>query len=153
MNLLLISCSETKKKDPGVIPALERYDGTTYKVIKKAKREGYWPERTRIFIISAKYGLISDQTLIEDYNQKMTNARAIELQTTVSQALDTLLQQDRYDHIFVNMGATYTKSTIFSHELLKARQENRLQEATGEIGERLQQTKAWLIRTAKHRTS
>jgi len=151
-NLLLISCSGTKKKDLEAIPALERYDGTTYKVIKKAKRERYWPKHTHLCIVSAKYGLISEHTLIEDYDQKMTNTRAIELQIVVSQALDNLLEQNTYEHIFINMGSVYTKSINLSSEVLKARHQGRLQEATGGIGERLQQTKAWLIQITEHQT-
>lgn len=149
-NLLLISCSGTKKQTPGALPALERYDGTTYKVIKKAKREGYWPEDTDIFIISAKYGLISEYTAIEDYDQKMTPARALELQSEVSRALDSLLQEKNYQNIFINMGMTYTASLDHSSEIQQARQNHKLQEAAGGIGERLQQTKAWLIQAAKN---
>jgi hypothetical protein len=152
-NLLLISCSRTKKKNVEAIPALERYDGMIYKVIKKARRERYWPEQTNLYIVSAKYGLISEQTLIKDYDQKMTDARAVELQIVVSQTLDSLLQQNRYVHIFINMGAAYTQNIILSSELLKARHEGRLKEATGGIGERLQQTKAWLLQTTEIQTS
>jgi hypothetical protein len=146
--LLLISCSGTKKHDPFPMQALARYDGTTYKIIKKAKREGYWPQRTDLFIISAKYGLISEDTFIEDYDQKMSKVRALELQSEVSQALDTLFLQKGYTQIFVNMGNIYTQSVACSREFLKARQDGILQEAVGGIGERLQQTKMWLIKTA-----
>lgn len=144
-HLLLIGCSSIKRHDPFAIQALERYVGTTYKVIKKARREGYWPQQTEIFIISAKYGLISEYTLIEDYDQKMSKDRALELQSEISQALDTLLREKEYKQIFVNMGKIYTQSVASSSEFFKARREGRLQEATGGIGERLQQTKAWLI--------
>ena len=39
----------------------------------------------------------------------------------------------------------YTQSIAASQELERARHEGRLQEAAGQIGERLQQTKAWII--------
>jgi hypothetical protein len=144
--LLLISCSGTKKSNAWAIPAIERYEGTTYKVIQKARREGYWPEQTDLFIISARYGLIAEHTLIEDYDQKMNQARALELQAEVSQAFDALLRAKPYTQIFVNMGKVYTQSIASSSEFCKALQEGRLQEAAGGIGERLRQTKLWLLK-------
>lgn len=143
--LMLLSCSGTKSRAPGVVPAIDRYEGTTYKVIKKARREGYWPDDVHILIVSAKYGLISEYTMIEDYNQKMTVHRARELQMDVNLALDKALQETVYESIFINMGHIYTQSIAASQELEHARRTGKLQEAFGQIGERLQQTKSWIV--------
>ena len=143
--LLLISCSATKSYKSELIPAIDRYQGTIYKVIKKARREGYWPQDTDVFIVSAKYGLISEHTLIESYDLKMTGVRAVDLQAEVSHALDELLRERHYEKIFINMGKVYMQSIGLSREIEYARQRGILQEAFGGIGERQHQTKVWLI--------
>jgi hypothetical protein len=143
--IMIISCSSSKNSSNGEMQAIERYEGTTYKIIKKARNEGYWPQDTHIFIVSAKYGLISEQSLIEPYDQKMTKERAIELRSKVSAALDLVLRQTDYKEIFVNMGKIYMLSTQSSSEMERARRTGILKEAYGGIGMRLGQTKAWIV--------
>lgn len=144
-SLMVISCSGVKKNDPGAIPAIERYQGTTYKVIHKARREGYWPSATDLFIVSAKYGLISEHSLIEWYDLKMSEERARECCIVVSHAFDTLLRSNLYETIFINMGQAYMLSIGASTEYIQAYKDGRLQEASGAIGQRLKQTKKWLL--------
>jgi hypothetical protein len=42
--LLIVSCSQRKRPDPGLLPALDRYDGGHFRILREAQREGYWPE-------------------------------------------------------------------------------------------------------------
>jgi cytoplasmic iron level regulating protein YaaA (DUF328/UPF0246 family) len=147
--LMIISCSNLKSDTPEALPAIDRYKGVTYKVIKKARREGYWSKDTHIFIVSAKYGLISEHTCINTYDQKMTNTRAIELQNEVSGALDSLLKKGRYGKILLNLGEIYMQSISLSHEIERVRQTGSLQEAFGGIGLRQKQMKAWIIEQYK----
>ena len=58
------------------MPAIERYDGVFFKVLRKALREGRCQPPVAILIISAKYGLITSKTLIPNYDKKM-NSRAM----------------------------------------------------------------------------
>ena len=74
--LLIVACSQRKRSDPGLLPAIERYDGVNFRVLRKARREGYWPENLDVLILSAKYGLLKPDTLIEDYDSRMTQERA-----------------------------------------------------------------------------
>jgi hypothetical protein len=142
--LLLISCSASKNDTSELIPALDRYRGNVYKIIKRAKREGYWPQAIDVFIISAKYRLISEHTLIEYYDQKMTGDRADELRVEVSHDLDKLLRERQFDKIFINLSKVYMRSISLSQEIEGARQRGVLQEALGGIGEKQHQTKVWL---------
>lgn len=142
--LMLISCSGSKNPTSGMLPAIERYTGGVYKSIKKARREGYWPAETDILIISAKYGLISEDTPIEMYDQKMTKDRAVELQKEVSRDLDLLLNERNYRQVFLNLGSIYMQSIALSSEIDQARRTGIVQEAAGEIGMRLRQTKQWI---------
>lgn len=77
--LIIISCSDKKNTQPGLLPAIQRYKGAWYGVINKLNREGDLPENLDVFIISAKYGLINSEMLIENYEQKMDYKRAREL--------------------------------------------------------------------------
>jgi hypothetical protein len=142
--LMVISCSGSKNSSSSVLPAIDRYTGGVYGIIKKARREGYWPKDTDILIISAKYGLIAENTLIEMYEQKMDKSRAIELRSEVSSRLDEYLKAERYAQIFINLGSVYLQSIAFSTEIDLARRSGILQEAEGAIGKRLRQTRVWI---------
>ena len=117
--LLILACSQRKRPDAGLLPALERYDGVNFRVIHKAEREGYLPENLDILILSAQYGVIEADTLIENYDLKMTKQRAKELQTEVSKSLDNFLTKTAYDEICVNLGKTYLIALSDSQEIKK----------------------------------
>ena len=68
-SLLIISCSSRKINTLGSMPAFERYDGQSYRIICKAIREGCFPTNLDILIISAKFGLLRWDEEIEDYDQ------------------------------------------------------------------------------------
>ena len=57
--LLIISCSDRKIQTLGCLPAFELYDGSFYRILRKAIREGYFPNNLDILIISPKYGLLT----------------------------------------------------------------------------------------------
>jgi len=85
--LLVITCSQRKNESPGLLPAIDRYDGINYRIIRKAMRDGYLPKNLDILIISAKYGLLEQKSLIENYDQLMTKERAKELRNSISSLL------------------------------------------------------------------
>lgn len=69
MTILLVSCSELKLSLPG--PAREVYIGPlTSLSIKYADKMGWKP-----LILSAKYGIITPDTIIEPYNQRLKSYR------------------------------------------------------------------------------
>lgn len=149
-HLMLIGCSHLKNKDPRVMSAIERYNGGVYQIIKKKRREHKWSYDIDILIISAKYGLISEFTSIELYDQKMDKRRAIELQEGVSRQIDDILRNKKYHHIFVNLGRIYALSIAVSHEIERARHLGIFREASGGLGTRLSQTKRWIEEHYKH---
>lgn len=140
--LLIIACSQRKRPDPGLLPAIERYDGVNFRVLQKAKREGYLPGNLDILILSAKYGLLEAKTPIENYDLKMTKQRAKELQTRVSKGLDNYLSKTKYDEIFVNLGKTYLTAIAASDKISQLNQ--KIIYATGGIGQKMSQMKEWL---------
>lgn len=144
--LLLLGCSERKFEKPGLVRAKNLYDGVFYRVVRKSKRGGYWPD-AQVVILSAKYGLIDSQALIEHYDLRMTPERARALQTQVGAELDALLVQCQFDEVFVNLGKNYLLALVASQELPQLGE--RVRYARGGIGERMAQMKGWLIRVAQ----
>lgn len=141
--LLIVACSQRKCPDPGLLPAIERYDGVNFRVLRKAQREGYWPKNLNMLILSAKYGLLKPDTLIEDYDLRMTREQASILQAQVSVELDAHLERTSYHEVFVNLGKVYMTALASSKELTAL--DRQVHFATGGIGEKMSQMKKWLI--------
>ena len=140
--LLIVGCSQRKRPDPGLLPAIERYDGVNFRVLRKARREGYWPRNLDVLIVSAKYGLLRSDAPIENYDQRMTRDRAISLQPAVSVGLDAHLVRVEYDEMFINLGKLYLMTLTRSRELTSLG--DRVTYALGGIGEKMSQMKRWL---------
>lgn len=102
--LLILSCSERKRHEPELLPAVERYNGPAYQVLRKYAREGDAPPT---WVLSAEYGLIPSEEPIPAYDRRMTFDRARQLQPQVATALDCLALQG-YNDVLVCAGRTYT---------------------------------------------
>lgn len=145
-SMLIIACSQRKSLESGFLPAIERYDGGSYRLLRKAKREGYLPERLDILILSAKYGLITASTSIATYEQRMTREHASELQAQTVQILQSYAQQYPYQEVYVDLGHDYylaigDVNNIFANATIIY--------AEGKIGERLARLKRWLMVTCE----
>jgi cytoplasmic iron level regulating protein YaaA (DUF328/UPF0246 family) len=62
--LLILACSARKRLDRSALPAIERYDGVNFRILKKLQREHAFPHDLDVLILSAKYGLLSPETPI-----------------------------------------------------------------------------------------
>ena len=72
--LLLLGCSATKWRDPGDLPALDRYDGPVFRVVRQRRREGR--RLPLMLILSAAYGLIGPQNPVTYYDQRLDDQTA-----------------------------------------------------------------------------
>lgn len=86
-------------------------------------------------ILSAEHGLISADTPIAWYDRRMTRERATELYLRVQHEINEALPLPA--HVFVGVGATYRLALL-------PMPERRIVWASGGIGERLGQLRAWL---------
>lgn len=138
MRLLVMACSATKRSDPGLIPADERYDGTAYRLLRAHR-----PINTRILILSAQYGLINHRTPIETYDRKMTRAHAAEIAADPPSRNLLLVSLPYSSDTFV-FGGTHYQHCI---ELMSAgiQQHAPIVYSSGRIGIQLQQLKHWLL--------
>ena len=143
--LLIISCSERKVETPETLAAIERYDGPVYRTLRKVRREGRIPKKLDVLIISAKYGLLACQQPADNYDQKMTLKRADKLRPEIQNRLKSFIQTKRggYDQVFINLGKVYRQTLDGFHWGLLS-----TLEATGGIGQKTSQMKAWLERIA-----
>lgn len=146
--LLIVSCSGTKDHAAELLPALARYTGAYYQMIKGSKAP--LPE---IVILSALYGFISPEFLTYDYNHKMDEDRAGELlgdPRTVEQWESLVVGE--FDEVFVCAGAQYRRVIeplayrSFANYCETGR--TKVETVSGGIGFHRSQLKAWLSRGA-----
>lgn len=142
-HLMIISCSDKKNLQQGLLPAIQRYKGAWYGVINKLKKEGNLPDNLDILIISAKYGLINSKIQIENYDQKMDYTRARELNESILSKLETIISMTSYESILINLGSIYM-AAIFGLEKIVPNT-TKIQLLKGRIGVRKRDMKEWIL--------
>lgn len=71
--LLILACSATKRRAPGLMPARERYDGPLWRTLRAADPDGV---KATVAFLSAKYGFGCAATPIAYYEARLTHADA-----------------------------------------------------------------------------
>lgn len=139
--LLILSCSQRKRSEPGLLPAIERYDGPLFGVARKFLHEQ--PDGAlSIYILSAQFGLISAEMEIPNYNRKMTSKRAGELHFQVLEKFNDALQNNAPSKLFIALGKNYWRALAGYERLLPINLE--LTIATGSPGRRQAELLIWL---------
>lgn len=138
MRLLILSCSATKRSDPGLLPAQLRYDGPSYRLLRKALRALAEDAHPQVAILSAEFGLIAGDTPIPWYDRRMDPVRGAALALAVQRELPALLADGPTD-VFIHLSRDYLSA-------LGAVSPGpwRVSFAEGGIGERLGQLRRWL---------
>lgn len=141
--LLILSCSRKKKMGPELQPALERYDGPNFQILRKFILE--CPAESRnmdIYILSAKFGLIPANQPIPLYDELMTLPRAKELRSQVSAKLRKIFARRKYQELLINLGQAYLPALSGYEPLLP----NNLKvvQASGTLGRRQAMLRDWL---------
>lgn len=107
--LLLISCSNRKRADYKLMPAIDRYDGPAFYVLRRYLRETD-DHQLRVYILSAEFGIINAQKRIPDYDRLMTHSRARELREQTTRSLRLILQRTHCTEVFVCAGVVYEEA-------------------------------------------
>lgn len=142
-HLLVLGCSQTKRKCEGMLPAIDRYDGSTYRVLRSFLRAFEWPPNVSIGVLSAEHGLFGSLKEIKGYDTRMTleiaSARAPECCATLrSWAAD-------HDRVYLSLGKDYLPAIQAALDSL----DGKAQVFRGPIGMKLHQIKAFLERTSR----
>ena len=142
--LLILSCSQRKCTSPEPLPAIERYNGPFYFVLRRFLREClHQVSLLDVHILSAAYGLIPRDFPTPWYDRKMDMSRAVELQPQINTTFSDITRGD-YESICFAMGKTYLKAFENALELVLGNTE--LVITHGRIGEQQAQLKDWLWR-------
>jgi len=144
--LLIISCSKRKKNIDSDIEAIKLYDGVVFRTIRKTILEHQFFELLDILIISAKYGLIKSTDKIRYYDELMTENKAKLLKPQVIEKIQKILRNN-YNEIFINLGERYIP--LIENIRNFTNPNTQIIYANGKIGERLKQTKKWLLKISK----
>ena len=141
---LILSCSKTKRSSDDALPAVQRYDGPPFRVFRNFLKSA--PSalcNVDLYILSANYGLILGNTLVNDYDQRMTLVRASEINAQVLKQFE-LISNKGYTDIFISLSKVYQKA-LNGYEIL-------LQPSTtifisnASEGKRLSELKSWLYK-------
>jgi len=140
--LLVLGCSQTKREAPGLLPAIDRYDGSSYRVLRNYLREREWPPNLSVAILSARYGLVGGITRIEGYDQRMTPSKALELAPQCAQTLGDW--QEDHSSIHFSLGKDYLPAVA---PAIEQQLRDKATVFEGPIGMKLSQIKELLERT------
>lgn len=108
--LLLLSCSQRKRSDDRLLPAVERYDGPAFRLVRRYLRSQDQPSsHVDIRILSAQFGLLCHDTPIPEYDHRMTLQRAQELRERVSTELTDVVRARSYRELCICAGRDYLR--------------------------------------------
>ena len=139
--LLLLACSKRKRSDVGLLPALERYDGPAYRVLRRYLRTNQAADLD-IYIVSAELGLITADQFVQNYDRQMTPQRAEELRPALNDRLAELFSSHCYQEVFICAGRAYRNALAGCHGLATPLMPVR--KASGSQGKQLSDLRAWL---------
>ncbi|MBE9135613.1 hypothetical protein IQ254_00050 [Nodosilinea sp. LEGE 07088] len=139
--LLLLSCSQSKRTDTEELPAIERYDGPTFRVLRR-----YFKQDTAkpvdVVVLSAQYGLISADFPLPYYDCRMTREKARALRQSVLAELERLLGRKNYTNLLICLGKDYLVPVYGYEAIIPSEME--VQIAAGGIGRKLSILHDWL---------
>jgi hypothetical protein len=139
--LLILSCSQRKATTKDRLPAIDRYDGPAFRVLRKYLREAP-PVVPVVLILSAKYGLIAADRRIEDYDCRLTASAAARLRPKVLEAVRRVLDSGEWSSVGVCASKVYRIALDGLSELMH--EGARLDLIEGGQGPRLTNLRAWL---------
>ncbi len=140
-HLLILACSQRKRSDAHSLPAIERYDGPTFRLLRRFLRKQPSPPLD-IYILSAKFGLIPSDYLIPNYDQRMTKMRSRQLQPEVIAKFEDILSAKSYQKLCICLGRDYFLALDKYDMLIKSGLAVRV--ATGSLGKKLATLHDWL---------
>ncbi|MBE9125377.1 MULTISPECIES: DUF6884 domain-containing protein [unclassified Coleofasciculus] len=142
-SLLILACSQRKRSDPGLLPAIIRYDGPTFRLLRRfLAHQASHSRAISVYILSAEFGLISDDREIPYYDRRMTRMRSHQLQPKVVAELENILSFSSYQELFICVGRDYLQALDGYKAIIPEGLGVRI--ATGSLGKKLSELHYWL---------
>ncbi len=106
--LLIMACSQRKRPEPQPLPAIERYDGPAFQVLRKWQRAQTAPAPLTALVLSAEFGLIPVTQPLPFYEHRLTPTEAADpaWQAVIAARLHPYLAL-LPTAIFLHLGHTY----------------------------------------------
>jgi hypothetical protein len=110
-DVVLLQCVKEKRPPPCTVPAEQMYTSVLF---KKMMEYAHKLSPRVIFILSAKYGLLPLDTMIEPYNETLNEMPKAEREKWATKVLDSLRRSVdlENDHIVVLAGKRYREGLI-----------------------------------------
>lgn len=142
MRLLILKCSAAKAGGPAPAPAVDRYDGPLWRVLRSYRRaQPIFAADLDIYGLSAEYGLIPGDTPIPPYDRTMSPERADALRPQVLEAFRDLMGGG-YDQLCLGVSDRYLRAMAGWEGLVPAHTAVTITD--GAMGAKLGQLRAWL---------
>ena len=142
-SFLLLSCSQRKRATPGLLPAMERYNGPQFQVVRKFTRAHPDAQSSLdIAILSARFGILSPSECIPDYDQRVTREQAAKIRPGVITAIRQYFQNTRYQRCCISLSQDYLEIIAGLEAIIPPTCETTY--IRGSQGERLSQLFNWL---------
>jgi cytoplasmic iron level regulating protein YaaA (DUF328/UPF0246 family) len=145
--LLILSCSKRKRRTPSLLSAIDRYDGPAFRTLRKWRPHN---ERIEVIILSAKYGFISGDLPIRDYDQIMPRRVTPQRKSRYRHQISQILAAREFDTAFINLGRDYAACLVAFEEI--SVKVGEVVSGSGRIGQRLHQLKSWLTSKSVNET-
>lgn len=139
--LLILACSQRKQEARELLPAIDRYDGPAFRVLRKYLREAE-ADVPAVRILSAKFGLIAADRKIPNYDSRITPDKARELRPNVLKLAQRLIASGEWRSVGVCAGKDYQLALEGLTELIPA--STRVDKIRGGQGVRLAALRDWL---------
>jgi len=140
--LLLLGCTRRKRSVVSPVPALEMYDGPTFRLVRRFLNE-YPDHAPDIYVLSAKYGLIAASTLVVTYDKRLSTDHVADLRLSATEGLRQVLTARSYLDVLLCMGRTYLgvfswdDQPVYGNSAIVAN-------TSGSLGMQLVQLRRWL---------
>jgi cytoplasmic iron level regulating protein YaaA (DUF328/UPF0246 family) len=141
--LLVIGCSNLKRKTQEKISAWSLYDGVVFRTLKRLERAGDFPDDLDIVIISAKYGMVQQKEKIKSYDLRMNSSLAKSQSDKIVHGLKRTLIRRKYSEVCINLGKDYLLALGTPTEWVP--KFTKLTYIKGPIGKRLHDLRAWVL--------
>jgi hypothetical protein len=138
--MLILACSQRKRPDEQLLPAVDRYDGPAFQVLRRFLRESP-SEAPDVLILSAEHGLIPHDLPIAAYDRKMSPTRARELRPLVLAELDRITASRPPPETLVFAGKHYLPALNLD---VSPPPNAAMKVCTGALGRKLAELHDWL---------
>lgn len=140
-SLVILGCSQRKNQTSRMLPAIDRYDGPVFRVLRKHTREAA-EDAANVCILSGRFGLIPGKHLVPRYDRQLPRDDEGTLRRRVERQVKKTLDEIQPERLFVSVGCGYWP--LLEEPLSREIAASKLLVANGGIGGRASQLAHWL---------